>query len=81
MEAKGKRSQENGPKEEKDKTERVTGLGRRTRGDINYTENGIKLVTLRFQTGGRHQQFPASLRGSLEVIFSFIMLVAGYKHN
>ena len=29
----GKRSQDNGPKTEKDKTERATGLGRRTRED------------------------------------------------
>ena len=37
MEVQEKRSQENGPKAEKDKTERATGLGRRTREDI-YTE-------------------------------------------
>ena len=34
MEVYGKRGQENGPKAEKDETERETGLGRRTRGDI-----------------------------------------------
>ena len=33
MEVQGKRSQENGPKEEKDKTERAT-LGRRTKEEI-----------------------------------------------
>ena len=51
--------------EEKDKTERVTGLDRRTRGEIvkwNQT------TALRFQTGGRHQTFPASLRGAAERI-------------
>ena len=34
MEVNGKRSQENGPKAEKDKTERATGLGRRTKEEI-----------------------------------------------
>ena len=34
MEVYGKRGQENGPKAEKDKTERATGLGRRTREEI-----------------------------------------------
>ena len=34
MEVQGKKDQENGPKTEKDKTERVTGLGRRTREEI-----------------------------------------------
>ena len=34
MEVWGKRGQEDGPKAEKDKTERVTGLGRRTREEI-----------------------------------------------
>ena len=45
----GKRSQENGPKAEKHKTERATGLGRRTREEIQ--KSGIKLTALRFQTG------------------------------
>ena len=30
----GKKDQENGPKAEKDKTEKATGLGRRTREEI-----------------------------------------------
>ena len=34
MEVMGKRGQENGPKAEKDKTERVKGLSRRTREEI-----------------------------------------------
>ena len=44
-------------KAEKDKTKRATGLGRRTREEIFFFLNGIKLTTLRFQTGGgeRHQ--------------------------
>ena len=46
-----------GQKQKKDKTEIVTGLGRRTRG-------GIKLAALRFQTwGGDIRNSPASLRG------------------
>ena len=44
---------------EKDKTERVTGLGRRTREKI--AEWG-KMAALRFQTGERHQTSPASLK-------------------
>ena len=35
-----KRGQENGPKAEKDKTERATGLGRRTREEITYRKMG-----------------------------------------
>ena len=34
MEVQGKRCQENGPKAEKDKAEKATGLGRRTREEI-----------------------------------------------
>ena len=49
----GKRGQVNGPKAEKDKTERATGLCRRTREEIE--KSGIKLTALRFQTWGRHQ--------------------------
>ena len=41
MEVSGKRSQENRPKAEKDKRERATGLGRRTKEEIQ--ESGIKL--------------------------------------
>ena len=47
-------------RQNKDKTERVTGLGRKTRKAIvkwNQT------TALRCQTGGRHQTSPASLRG------------------
>ena len=43
----------------KDKTERVTGLGRRTREEIAKWN---QTTTLRFQTGARHQTSPASLR-------------------
>ena len=45
---------------EKDKTERVTGLGRTTREEIAKWN---QMTALRFQTGGRHQTSPASLRG------------------
>ena len=47
---------------EKDKTERVTGLGRKTREEIAKWN---QMTALRFQTGGR-QTSPASLRGSFE---------------
>ena len=46
---------------EKDKTERVTGLGR-TREEIAKWN---QMTALRFQTGGRHSTSPASLRGTL----------------
>ena len=44
---------------ENDKTERVTGLGSRTREEIAKWN---QMTALRFQTGGRHQTSPASLR-------------------
>ena len=47
----------NGPKAEKDKTEKAR-LGRRTKEEIYR-----KVKSLRFQTGVRHQKFLASLRG------------------
>ena len=40
---------------EKDKTERVTGLGRRTREEIAKWN---QMTALKFQTGGRHQTSP-----------------------
>ena len=46
----------------KKKTERVTGLGRRTREEIAKWN---QITALRFQTGGRHQTSPASLGGCL----------------
>ena len=46
---------------ENDKTDRVTGLGRRTREEIAKWN---QMTALRFQTGGRHQTSPASLRGN-----------------
>ena len=42
------------------KTERVTGLGRRTREEIAKWN---QMTALRFQTGGRHQTSPPSLWG------------------
>ena len=50
-----------GQQAENDKTERVTGLGRRTREEIAKWN---QMTALRFQTGGRHQTAPASLRGN-----------------
>ena len=50
-------------KTEKDKTERITGRGRRTREDRAKRN---KMTALRLKTGGRHQTSPASLRGDLE---------------
>ena len=46
---------------EKDKTERVTGLGRTTREEIAKWN---QMTAQRFQTGRRHQTSPASLRGN-----------------
>ena len=45
---------------ETDKTERITGLGRKTRKEIAKWN---QMIALRFQTGGRHQISPASLWG------------------
>ena len=49
-----------GQQAENNKTERVTGLGRRTRKEIAKWN---QMTALRFQTGGRHQTSPASLQG------------------
>ena len=46
---------------EKNKTERVTGLGRRTSEGIAKWN---QMTALRFQTGERHQTSPSSLRRS-----------------
>ena len=50
-----------GQQAENDKTEKVTGLGRRTGEEIAKWN---QMTALRSQTGGRHQTSPASLRGS-----------------
>ena len=50
---------ENGSAGRKKKTERVIGLGRRTRQEIVKWN---QMAALRFQTGGRHHTSPASLR-------------------
>ena len=50
---------------EKDKTERVTGLGRRTREERAKWK---QMTALRFKTEGRHQTSPASLRGAAKGI-------------
>ena len=56
-----KKFRRKGQQAENDKTERVTGLGRRTREEIAKWN---QMTALRFQTGGRHQTSPASLWGS-----------------
>ena len=50
-----------GQQAENDKTERVTGIDRRTREEIAKWN---QMTALRFQTGGRHQTSLASLRGA-----------------
>ena len=57
-----KKFRRKGQQAENDKTERVTGLGRRTREEIAKWN---QMTALRSQTGGRHQTFPASLWGKL----------------
>ena len=57
---------EKGQQAENDKTERVTGLGRRTR---EAKAKWNQMTALRFQTGGRHQTSPASLRGLGVILF------------
>ena len=53
----------------KDKTERATGLGRRTKEEWDQTDT---VTALRFQTEWKHQKSPASLRGvSLSVSVEF----------
>ena len=52
--------QKNGPAGRKDKTERVTGLGRRASEEIAKWN---QMTALKFQTWGRHQTSPASLQG------------------
>ena len=54
----GKSSEERTSRQKKIR-ERVTGLGRRTREEIAKWN---QMTALRFQTGGRHQTSPASLR-------------------
>ena len=52
---------------EKDQIERVTGLVRKTREEIAKWN---QMTALRFQTKGRHQTSPASLRGTLQNVSS-----------
>ena len=55
-----------------EKAERLTGLGRRTReGIVKWNQ----MTALRFQTGGRHQTFPAFLRGTLIIIIIIITTI------
>ena len=65
-----KKFRRKGQRAEENKTERVTGLGRRT---IEEIAKWNQMTALRFQMeGGRHQTSPASLRGMLESISGFI---------
>ena len=57
----GKKFSRKGQQAQNDKTERVTGLGRRTSEEIAKWN---QMTALRFQTGERHQTSPASLRGT-----------------
>ena len=54
-----KKFRRKGQQAENDKTERVTGLGRRTRQEI---AEWSQMTALGFQTRGRHKTSPASLR-------------------
>ena len=54
----GKSSEERTRREKKDKIEKVTGLGRRTREEATKWN---QMTALRSQTGGRHQTSLASL--------------------
>ena len=56
----GKSLEERTSRQRKKMTERVTGLGRRTREEIAKWN---QMTALRFQTGGKHQTSPASLQG------------------
>ena len=56
----GKKFRRKGQQAENDKTERVTGLGRRPREEISKWN---QMTALRFQTLGRYQTSLASLRG------------------
>ena len=56
----GKSLEERVKRRKNDKTEKVTGLDRRTREE---TAKWNQMTALRFQTGGRHQTSPAFLRG------------------
>ena len=51
-----RRMNQQAEEKKKKKTERVTGLGRRTREEIAKWN---QMTTLKFQTGGRHQTSPA----------------------
>ena len=59
----GKSSEEWASRQKKDETERVTGLGRKTREEIVKWN---QMTALRFQTGGRHQTSQASPRDLLD---------------
>ena len=72
----GRAGEENGPKAEKDKTEIVTGLGRRTREEIQ--KSGIKLAALRFQTEGKTSEIPRPPFGGK---ITQTMVILNYTYN
>ena len=67
-----------GQQAENDKTERVTGLGRRTREEIAKWN---QMTALRFQTGGRHQTSTASLQGFAQGCIGVVHLTGPVWHR
>ena len=70
-----KKHQENGPAGRKN-TERVTGLGRRTREEIVKWN---QMTVMRFETGGRHQTSQDCLQGVLTVKLAEIQVCTESK--
>ena len=64
--------------EKKKKTERVTGLGRKTREEIVKRN---QMTALRFQIGGRHQTSPASLRGEVAIRVVCLIQYHHYRYS
>ena len=73
-----KKLRRKGQQAENDKTERVTGLGRRTREEIAKWN---QMTARRFQTGGRHQTSPASLRGATTTKAIIIIIMIYLSHG
>ena len=75
----GKSLEERASRQKKNKTERVTGLGRRTREEPAKRN---QMTALRFQTGGRHQTSPDSLQGRTRInINTLHILRCGLQFN
>ena len=60
MEVQGKRCQENGPKAERDQTERATGLGRRIKEEI-YIEKWDQTESPEIPDRGKTSEIPGML--------------------